>query len=83
MFWNNFVRRPGRNHHGDAGIDVRESGGWGDMTSAKDYRRYATECMTLAERVKDPADKARLVKMAQDFMELAERRRREGDASDD
>jgi len=39
--------------------------------------------MTLAERVKDPADKARLVKMAQDFMELAERRRREGDASDD
>ena len=53
------------------------------MTTAKDSRRYAAECMALAERMKEPADKARLVKMAQDFVELAERRRREGDASED
>lgn len=53
------------------------------MTSAKDYRRYAAECMVLADRIKDPIDKARLVKMAQDFINLAERRRREGDGTAD
>jgi hypothetical protein len=53
------------------------------MSSAKDYRRYARECMALAERMNDPSDKSRLVQMAQAFMELAERRRREGDATDE
>jgi len=53
------------------------------MTSAKDYRRYAAECMALAERMSDPSDKSRLVQMAQAFMELAEKRRREGDATDE
>lgn len=60
---------------------IRE--GCGRMTSAKDYRRYAAECMVLADRIKDPIDKARLVKMAQDFINLAERRRREGDGTAD
>lgn len=53
------------------------------MTCAKDYRRLATECMALADRMNDPSDKSRLVQMAQAFLELAERRRREGDATDD
>jgi hypothetical protein len=39
--------------------------------------------MALAERMNDPSDKSRLVQMAQAFMELAERRRREGDATDE
>jgi hypothetical protein len=43
------------------------------LSTADEYRRYA-ECMALAERVTDPADKARLVQMAQAFMELADRR---------
>lgn len=53
------------------------------MTSAKDYRRYAAECMALADRMTNPTDKARLVTMAQDFIELAEKRRRQGDATGD
>jgi hypothetical protein len=38
---------------------------------AAEYRLHAAECLELAERVADPADKARLIKMAQDFFELA------------
>jgi hypothetical protein len=53
------------------------------MTSAKEYRHYATECMALADRMNDPSDKSRLVQMAQAFLELAEKRRREGDATDE
>ena len=37
-------------------------------SSAAEYR---FRCLELAERVADPADKARLIKMAQDFFELA------------
>ena len=40
--------------------------------TADEYRGYAAECMALAERVTDPADKARLVQMAQAFLELAD-----------
>jgi hypothetical protein len=38
---------------------------------AAEYRLHAAECLELAERVADPADRARLIKMAQDFFELA------------
>jgi hypothetical protein len=41
--------------------------------SAAEYRLHTAECLELAERVADPADKARLIKMAQDFFELANR----------
>ena len=41
------------------------------MPSANDYRRYSAECLALAERVTDSADKARLIQMAQAFLELA------------
>jgi len=50
--------------------------GCGRMSSADEYRRYAAECMVLAERLSDPVDKARLVHMAQAFMDLAERKDR-------
>jgi len=43
----------------------------GRMPSANDYRRYSAECLALAERVTDSADKARLIQMAQAFLELA------------
>ena len=49
-------------------------GGAGLSNTADEYRGYAAECMALAERVTDPADKARLVQMAQAFLELADRR---------
>lgn len=44
------------------------------LSIADEYRRYAAECMALAERVVDSADKSHLVIMAQAFLELAEKR---------
>jgi hypothetical protein len=48
----------------------------GCVSTADEYRRYAAECMALAERLTDPSDKSRLVQMAQAFLDLAERRDR-------
>jgi hypothetical protein len=39
--------------------------------SPAEYRRHAAECLELAERISDPTDKARLITMAQSFLELA------------
>jgi hypothetical protein len=41
------------------------------MTSAEDYRRYASECLALAQRAADPNDRAQLLQMAHAFNELA------------
>jgi hypothetical protein len=49
-------------------------GGGTRLSIADEYRRYAAECMALAERVVDSADKSHLVIMAQAFLELAEKR---------
>ena len=43
------------------------------LFSAVDYRRYAAECVKLAQQVADPEDKARLLDMAETFRELAEK----------
>jgi hypothetical protein len=41
------------------------------MTRADDYRRYAAECLALAQRAENPSDRARLLEMANAFNELA------------
>lgn len=41
--------------------------------SAIDYRRYAAECVRLAQRIEDPDDKARMLDMAETFRELADK----------
>ena len=41
------------------------------MASSEDFRRYSGNCLAFAERVTNAADKARLVEMAQAFLELA------------
>jgi hypothetical protein len=41
------------------------------MLRAEDYRRYAAECLTLAQRASDTNDRARLLEMAHAFNELA------------
>jgi hypothetical protein len=41
------------------------------MARAEDYRRYAVECLALAQRVQNPDDRARLVDMANAFNQLA------------
>ena len=42
--------------------------------SAVDYRRYAAECVRLAQQVADPDDKARPLDMAETFRELADKK---------
>lgn len=40
-------------------------------STAEEYRLHAAECLELAERLSDPADKARLIEIAQKFFEMA------------
>jgi hypothetical protein len=49
------------------------SGGRSRMTSADEFRRYAAECVTLAQQMSDPADKAHMLQMAQAWRDLAEK----------
>jgi hypothetical protein len=60
----------------DATFIVRDLGGGIDLSTADEYRRYAAECMALAERLASPDDKSRLIQMAQAFLELADRRQK-------
>ena len=48
-------------------------GGLVAVFSAVDYRRYAAECVRLAQQVADPDDKVRLLDMAETFRELADK----------
>jgi hypothetical protein len=41
------------------------------MARAEDYRRYAAECLALAERALNPQDRAKLLDMADAFNKLA------------
>jgi hypothetical protein len=41
------------------------------MGRAEEYRRYAAECLALAQRAPDPNDRARLLDMANAFNRLA------------
>jgi hypothetical protein len=42
-------------------------------SSAKEYRSRAAGCLEIAKRISDATDKARLVKMAQEYFELADK----------
>lgn len=44
------------------------------MPSADDYRRFAAECVALAQHAANSDDKARLLQMAQAWRELAEKK---------
>ena len=54
-------------------LPLRVGEHWVPLFSAVDYRRYAAECVRLAQQVADPDDKARLIDMAKTFRELAEK----------
>jgi hypothetical protein len=41
------------------------------MARAEDYRRYAAECLALAQRAENPNDRAKLLEMAHAFNQLA------------
>ena len=52
-------------------LPLRVGEAWLPFFSAVDYRRYAAECVRLAQQVADSDDKARLLDMAETFRELA------------
>jgi hypothetical protein len=41
------------------------------MPGAEDYRRYASECLKIAQRASDLGDRARLLELASAFNDLA------------
>jgi hypothetical protein len=43
------------------------------MVAADEYRRYAAECIPLAQQASDPGDKAHLLRMAQAWRDLADK----------
>jgi hypothetical protein len=47
-------------------------GGVFGMASVADYRRHASECVRLAQRMQDSKDKALLLSMAESWRRLAE-----------
>ena len=51
------------------------------MSFADEYREHAAECIALAGRISDFADKARLIDMAQAFLDLADRQERKSASS--
>ena len=50
------------------------------MARAEDYRRYAAECLALAQRAQNPNDRLRLLEMANAFNELAAKAAPENDS---
>ena len=81
QYWNfvsnNIVRLFFAHTHGTNGGDADLSLRPGRIRlppfSAIDYRRYAAECVRLAQRIEDPDDKARMLDMAETFRELADK----------
>jgi hypothetical protein len=49
------------------------------MARADEYRRYAAECLRVAQTTNIPSDKAMMLEMAQKWRELAERSEHESD----
>jgi ribosomal protein L17 len=41
------------------------------MTSAKEYRQYAEECLTWAKQAKTDSERETLLKMAEDWLRAA------------
>ena len=52
------------------------------MARAEEYRRYAAECLALAQRALNPNDRARLLEMANAFNELAAKAEAENDQNE-
>jgi hypothetical protein len=49
------------------------------MASALEYRRYADECVALAQGLADPADRAGLLQIAKAWREMADKNDRSKD----
>jgi hypothetical protein len=53
------------------------------MASGDDYLQFADQCLALAATSSNPADKARLLQMAQAWCELSEKRAAEQETGAD
>jgi hypothetical protein len=53
------------------------------MGRAEEYRRYAAECLALAQRALNPHDRARLLDMADAFNRLAAKAEGKNDGEND
>jgi len=53
-------------------IEILE--GYPRMASVDEYLQHAEQCVALAAKSRNPADKARLLQMAQAWRDLAEKR---------
>ena len=51
------------------------------MSPAETYRRYAAECLALAQKASTPEDRAHLLQMAQHWRQLAEKAEAQGRAT--
>jgi hypothetical protein len=51
------------------------------MSPAETYRRYAAECVALAQKASTPEDRAHLLQMAQHWRQLAEKAEAQGQAT--
>ncbi len=47
------------------------------MSKTDDYKRYAAECVRVAQHSDNPTDKAMMLAMAQKWRELAEKTERD------
>jgi hypothetical protein len=47
--------------------------GLGPMPKGEEYREFAAECLRVAHQLKDQTEKAKLIRMAQIWQELAEK----------
>ncbi len=52
------------------------------MSKAQTYRQYASQCLSLAQSIDDPNDKATLLHMAETWRHLAERAEKNTDPPD-
>jgi hypothetical protein len=53
------------------------------MARADEYRRYAAECVRVAQTTSNPNDKQMMLDMAQKWRELAEKAERQNEARKD
>ena len=53
------------------------------MTSREEYLRYSDECIELAQRAADPLSRARLLEMAQEWRDLADKQKPTSDRPKD
>ncbi|MBX9846939.1 MAG: hypothetical protein K2Z80_34545 [Xanthobacteraceae bacterium] len=51
------------------------------MSPAETYRRYATECLALAQKAATAEDRAHLLQMAQHWRQLADKAEAQGRAT--